>query len=200
MTSSFGNAKKPQTWVDLKIPKSDLDNIFAGLKNDPPFEPTPWTPQHKAQRWKNYEEGCLSGQNACQNFETWSNGYDGKIDLVTNANKGVEDYFNSLGWNCPPTSPCRERTLPVTINGNTVNRRLDIYNELTKQAKEFKEYFGGKVYKSDDIVNEVLRDKQLMADRVITDMEWVFKGCEPSGPLEMLLKSGSNPIKIVKIP
>lgn len=144
----------------------------------------------------------MSGQNTCQGFEAWSNGYDGKIDLVTNANKGVNDYFNSLGWNCPPTSPrpCREQTLPVIINGNRVNRRLDIYNSATGYAKEFKEYYGGKVYRSDDIVNEVLRDKQLMADRVITDMEWVFKGCEPSGPLEILLKSGPNPIKIVKIP
>ena len=85
-------------------------------------------------------------------------------------------------------------------HGNTVNRRLDIYDAINRRAKEFKEYFGGKVYRSDDIVNEVLRDKQLMADRVITDMEWVFKGCEPSGPLEILLKSGPNPIKIVKIP
>ena len=199
LKSSFANTKDAQKWIDLKLPKSDLDNIYAGFKNDPPFNHTPWTPEHKAQRWKNYEEGCANGQNACLDFESWSNGYDGKIDLVTNANKGVDDYFNSLGWNCP-ASTCRERTLSTTVDGQTVNRRLDIYDEVNLRGKEFKEYSSGKVYRSPDIGSEVARDKQLLEDGQLLEMEWVFKGCEPSGPLKTLLESSPNPITIVLIP
>lgn len=199
LKSSFANTKDAQKWIDLKLPKSDLDNIYAGFKNDPPFNHTPWTPEHKAQRWKNYEEGCANGQNACLDFESWSNGYDGKIDLVTNANKAVDDYFNSLGWNCP-ASTCRERTLSTTIDGQTLNRRLDIYDEVNLRGKEFKEYSSGKVYRSEDIRSEVARDKQLLEDGQLLEMEWVFKGCEPSGPLRTLLESSPNPITVVLIP
>jgi len=199
LKNSLTNTKDAQKWIDLKLPKSDLDNIYAGFKNDPPFKHTPWTPEHKAQRWKNYEEGCANGQNACLNFESWSNGYDGKIDLVTNANKGVDDYFSSLGWNCP-ASTCREKTLSTTIDGKTVNRRLDIFDEANRRGKEFKEYSSGKVYRSADIRSEVARDKQLLEELQILEMEWVFKGCEPSGPLRTLLESLPNPITIILIP
>jgi hypothetical protein len=198
LKNSLANTKDAQKWIDLKLPKSELDNIYTGFKNNPPFEPTPWTAEHKAQRWKNYEAGCLNGQNTCQDFETWSNGYDGKINLVTNANQGVNNYFNSLGWNCP--TPCREVTLDVVMNGQTVKRKLDIYDEVTGKAKEFKEYSGGKVYKSEDIINEVFRDKQLLATARVTELEWVFKSCERRGPLKTLLESGPNPITIIKIP
>lgn len=71
---------------------------------------------------------------------------------------------------------------------------------VTRKAKEVKEYLGGKVYKSEDIANEVLRDKELISDGRLVEMEWVFKGCEPSGPLRALLESGSNPITIIIIP
>ena len=55
LKSSLANTKDVQKWIDLKLPKTDLDNIYSGIKNDPPFEPVPWTPEHKEQRWKNYE-------------------------------------------------------------------------------------------------------------------------------------------------
>jgi len=34
LISSFGNAKNPQKWIDMKIPEADLDNIYNGFKND----------------------------------------------------------------------------------------------------------------------------------------------------------------------
>ncbi len=199
LKSSLLNARNPEKWIELKIPRIDLDVIYAGFRNDPPFKHTSWTPEHKAQRWKNYEEGCANGQNACLDFESWSNNYDGKIDLVTSTNRGVDDYFISLGWDCP-ASTCRERTLSLEVDGETVNRRLDIYDEANARGKEFKEYSSGKVYRSEDIRSEVIRDKQLMEDGMLVEMEWVFKGCEPSGPLKTLLESGPNPITIVLIP
>ena len=81
LKSSLGNTADAQKWIDLKLPKSDLDDIYNLIKNDPPYTHPRWTPQHKAQRWKNYETGCANGQNACLDFESWSNGFDGKIDL-----------------------------------------------------------------------------------------------------------------------
>jgi hypothetical protein len=70
----------------------------------------------------------------------------------------------------------------------------------TGKAIEYKQYKEGKVYKSSDIENEVLLDKQLLAEGTMNEIEWVFKGCEPSGPLRQLLVSGENKIKITLIP
>jgi len=199
LQNSLKNAKDPQKWIDMKIPQKELDDIFEVVANDPPHNLTPWTREHKAQRWRNYKAGKEAGENSGQNFETWSNGYDGKIDVVTNAKKGVDDYFESLDWDCPASS-CREKTLSVDLDGSEVNRRLDIYDELNLRGKEFKEYSSGKVYRSKDIVSEVMRDKQLLETSQLLEMEWVFKGCEPSGPLKALLESSPNPITIVYLP
>ncbi len=199
LKSSLSNSRNPQKWIDLKLTQKELDDLYVNFRDDPPFDFTPWTPDHKAQRWNNYKEGCANGQNNCLDFESWSNGYDGKIDLVTGSRKGVDEYFEGLGWNCP-ASTCRERTLTTNIDGQNVNRRLDIYDEANLRGKEFKEYSSGKVYRSEDIRSEVARDKQLLEDAQLLEMEWVFKGCEPSGPLRALLESDPNPIKIVLIP
>ena len=88
--------------------------------------------------------------------------------------------------------------MSLSVNGKT--RRLDIADRSTRKAVEFKQYSEGKVYKSKDIENEVLLDKTLIEQRIMTDIEWVFKGCEPSGPLRKLLEAGPYPIKIKIIP
>ncbi len=199
LKNSLGNAKDAQKWIDMKIPQKELDEIFEVVANDPPSKLIPWTKEHKAQRWNNYKEGCSKGLNSCQDFETWSNGYDGKIDLVTNASKGVDDYFASLGWNCSKVK-CVEQTVDVVVDGVPRKRRLDIYDADNLKAKEFKQYSSGKVYNSKDIKAEVLADKQLLENGTLIEMEWVFKGCEPSGPLKALLESEPNPITIVYIP
>jgi hypothetical protein len=46
----------------------------------------------------------------------------------------------------------------------------------------------------------VLLDKALLEQGTMTEIEWVFKACEPSGPLRQLLESGTYPIKIKIIP
>jgi len=183
----------------MKIPQKELDGIYDGFRNDPPFKHTPWTPDHKAQRWNNYKEGCANGQNSCLDFESWSNGYDGKIDLVTSASKGVDDYFESLGWLCTKKN-CVEKTVDVVVDGIPRKRRLDIYDADNLRGKEFKQYSSGKVYNSKDIKAEVLADKQLLENGTLVEMEWVFKGCQPSGPLRKLLELTPNPIKIILIP
>ena len=201
LKSSLGNTADAQKWIDLKLPKSDLDDIYNLIKNDPPYTHPRWTPQHKAQRWKNYETGCANGQNACLDFESWSNGFDGKIDLVTNANKAVDDYFDALGWTCP-IPPCRERLIPdvtAILDGNVITggRRLDIADVSQKVAKEYKAYSSGKVYNSLDIRREVAMDKALILSGQMNEIEWVFKGCVPSGPLNDALVDAGILIKLI---
>jgi hypothetical protein len=43
-------------------------------------------------------------------------------------------------------------------------------------------------------------DKQLLAEGAMNEIEWVFKGCEPSAPLQQLLESGNYKIKITLLP
>ncbi len=200
LKSSLSNSRNPQKWIDLKLTQKELDDLYVNFRDDPPFDFTPWTPDHKAQRWNNYKEGCANGQNNCLDFESWSNGYDGKIDLVTGSGRGVDEYFDQLGWVCP-TPPCRERLIPdITgiLDGQviTAGRRLDIVDIQAKRAIEFKEYSSGKVYNSIDIRKEVALDKALLLSGQMDNIEWVFKGCTPSGPLEKALKEANISIKL----
>ncbi len=201
LKNSLGNAKDAQKWIDMKIPQKELDEIFVGIANDPPSSFIPWTKEHKAQRWNNYKAGKEAGENSGQNFETWSNGYDGKIDLVTNAKKGVDDYFEALNWGCP-VPPCRERLITditAVVDGKVIKggRRLDIADVQAKKAKEFKEYSSEKVYNSADIRREVAMDKALLVTKQMNEIEWVFKGCKPSGPLEKALKGAKIKINLI---
>ncbi len=195
LIESFKNTPDARKWVDMKIPQAELDNIYNGFKNDPPFDLDPWTPQHKAQRWDQYKARMAEEGKTPKTFETWSNRYDGNIEKANAATKATDDYFNSLKLDCP-LPPCREVSL--SVNGKT--RRLDIADRSTGKAVEFKKYSESKVYKSKDIENEVLLDKALLEQGTMTEIEWVFKACEPSGPLRQLLESGTYPIKIKIIP
>ncbi len=195
LIESFKKTPDARKWVDMKIPQAELDDIYNGFKNDPPFDLDPWTPQHKAQRWDQYRARMAEEGKAPETFETWSNRYDGNIEKANAATKATDDYFNSLKLDCP-LPPCREVSL--SVNGKT--RRLDIADRSTGKAVEFKKYSEGKVYKSKDVENEVLLDKALLEQGTMTEIEWVFKACEPSGPLRQLLESGTYPIKIKIIP
>ena len=196
LISSFGNAKNPQKWLDMKIPESNLDALYDGFKNSPPSKFDAWTPDHKAQRWANHKKG-----NPNADFKTWSNKYDGNIDKANFAHNGVNDYFDALNWGCP-LPPCRERLIPnitAVVDGKVITggRRLDIADVQARKAKEFKEYSSGKVYNSADIRREVAMDEELLLDGDLFDeIEWVFKGCTPSGPLEKALIDAGILIKL----
>lgn len=80
----------------------------------------------------------------------------------------------------------------VTLSDGSIvtgKRRHDIFNEYTKKAVEVKDYKSQKVYKSKDIEKEALMDIELFKAHEIDDMDWVFLGKGPSGPLEQLLKT-----------
>ena len=89
---------------------------------------------------------------------------------------GVNDYHKTIGWG--------KREVSINVGGK--KRRLDIADEIAEKGIEVKEYSSGKVYNSVDIRNEVELDKLLVDDDWV--IEWMFKGCSPSGPLETSLK------------
>jgi len=67
------------------------------------------------------------------------------------------------------------------------------------KAIEVKDYRSSKVYLSEDIKREALMDIQLLKDKKVKQVEWVFKTHgdkkgEPSEPLKRFLES--NGIKI----
>lgn len=195
LISSFGNAKDPQKWVDMKIPEADLDAAYDVMKNSPLDELTPWTKEHKAQRWANHKSG-----NPDADFNSWSNKYDGNIKKANAANSGVDDYYYSLGWNC---SNCKEvKTSDITILTDdglqTLSRRHDIADKSpnVKKAIEVKEYSSGKVYYSEkSIKTQVALDAELLDSKEFLSIEWVFKGCEPSKPLKDALIAAGVTIK-----
>ncbi len=184
LISSFGNTKNAQKWIDMKIPESNLDALYDGFKNSPPSKFDAWTPDHKAQRWANHKKGKPNAD-----FKTWSNKYDGNIDKATFANNGVNDYFSTLSGNV-----VKEKSFPnVSINTSegvqSFTRRLDIVDNDLAKGIEFKEYSSGKVYRSPDIKREYALDGKLLNDQTLDDIEWVFKGCEPSAPLRADLEA-----------
>lgn len=197
LVSSIGNAKDVQKWIDMKIPESELNSIYDGVKNSPLDDLKPWTPEHKAQGWANYKSG-----NPDADYKIWSNQYDGNIGKASSASSGVDDYYSALGWNC---DNCKEVTTKdisiLTEDGlQTFSRRHDIADKRpnVKKAIEVKEYSSGKVYYSEkSIRTQVALDAALLESGEFRSIEWVFKGCEPSKPLEDALKQAG--ITITKI-
>ena len=61
---------------------------------------------------------------------------------------------------------------------------------------EIKSYETGKVYATNDIRQEIISDNYLInIER--WQIEWVFKGCEPSQPLKTLLEQSNIIITII---
>jgi hypothetical protein len=193
LINSFKNSKSPQKWIDMKIPENELDAIYDGFKNSPPVKFEAWTPEHKAQRWQNNKMGKPDAD-----YKTWSNQYDGNIDKAIAANRGVDNYYSGLKGNV-----VREKSFPdISINTSdgiqTYTRRLDIVDEDAFKGIEFKEYSSGKVYRSPDVKREYALDGKLLQDDLLDEIEWIFKGCEPSAPLRADLEALN--IKITLIP
>jgi hypothetical protein len=193
LIKSFKNTKNPHRWLDMKIPESKLDEIYNDFNNSPPTILEAWSPEHKAQRWANHKIGKPDA-----NYNNWSNQYDGNIDKVASANRGVDRYFSGLRGNV-----VREKSFPsISINTSdgvkSFTRRLDIVDEDTFKGIEFKEYSSGKVYRSADIRREYALDGKLLKDDLLDEIEWIFKGCEPSSPLRIDLEFLG--IKVILIP
>ncbi|AYB29170.1 hypothetical protein [Chryseolinea soli] len=183
LIESFKNTPDARNWVDMKIPERELDNIYSSFKNEPPFDLDAWTPKHKAERWAQYKE---EKGNTGLDFKSWSNVYDGNIKKASAAKKGVDDYFASVGWG--------RREVTIDVNGQM--RRLDIADEGDLKGIEFKEYSEGKVYATEMVRKEVELDS-LLVDTGGWELEWIFKNCEPSGPLKKLLEEAGIKVTLI---
>jgi len=102
------------------------------------------------------------------------------------AHQASDDVMASIGWGQ------RE----VTVQAGTYTRRMDICDKIAKKGVEVKSYETGKVYATQDIKGELNADKYLV-DNDFWQIEWVFKGCEPSQPLRTLLEQAGITIKLV---
>lgn len=127
-----------QSWIDVKLPRSTLDELYTGIKADPPANIDPWTPNHKSQRWNNYKEG-----DGDLSFESWSNVYDGNIKKAKKGNKKVKDYAAQNGLDIPESGFERvwkevdfetgveiNKKISIELRGENVEglRRHDIYD------------------------------------------------------------------------
>lgn len=186
LKDSFENARNDehaQKWIDLKISQKDLD----ATNIDMTIDPAPWTKNHKAQRWKNYQ----ASDEPKLEFNEWSNVYDGNIDKATSATESVRKYVTDNGL-VDFLEEQYEHVVDVSVNvrGKTISsRRHDLYNEYLGEAVEVKDYRSQKVYLSEDIEREVRMDLQMLAQGKLEKMTWVFLEEGPSGPLLELLNT-----------
>ena len=179
-----------EKWLSLKQTKVLLENIYAGMSQDPPPKLTPWTMEHKAQRWNNYKNG-----NGTKSYAEWSNIYDGNINKSKRADEAADNFAKTL-----PGKKKKEQTsensykVKLTHNGRdtevTGKRRHDIL--VGKHAYEVKDYRSSKVNLSADIEREVLMDVAMINDGSVNKVTWVFtkhpdKKGGPSQPLLDLL-------------
>lgn len=193
LEASFNNANYPETWIALKTPKKDLEKIFDNnVKNDPPANINPWTPEHKAQRWNNYKEG-----GGTKDYAAWSNIYDGNIGKARNGTQKVMQYVASEGLVGARIEVSSAPTA-ITLRGKPVTgvRRHDIIDD--NKAIEVKDYRSQNVSKSIDIEREALMDIALLKKEGnnIDEVEWVFLGKGPSLPLRTLLESNGITVTV----
>ncbi|MET3047100.1 hypothetical protein, partial [Flavobacterium covae] len=163
--------------------EKQLDDIFAGLQNTPPFKYAPNTLEHKAERWAQYK---IEKGTSAKDYSNWSNVYNANMTKATKAHQAADEVMASIGWGQ------RE----VTVQAGTYTRRMDIADVNLRKGVEVKSYETGKVYATQAIQGELNADKFLV-EMQNWQIEWVFKGCEPSQPLRTLLEQGGITIKLV---
>ncbi len=135
-----------------------------------PGEPEKGTPEHKAERWADYQE-----RGGTWDYERWSNNYDQNMVRARNANAAVDTYHDEIGWG--------EREVTVDTGGE--RRRLDIADVLNQRGVEYKT---GYITRSPEINSEVRRDA-ILVERG-WEIEWVFQGRASEPLLEDLRNAG----------
>ncbi len=96
-----------------------VHNGYKGLE--------PGTPEHKNAAWNRYQE---RGGNLP--YDKWSNVYEANIQNALKGNAAADAYHQEIGWGK------REATVKVNVDGQEVNRRLDIADVETQRGVEVK--------------------------------------------------------------
>jgi hypothetical protein len=154
--------------------QADLEKVFASFSNVIPNPLPPNTIEHKATRWaqhKSKESGVLA-------FSTWSKQYDSNMTKARDAADIEKKYMAAIGWG--------EHNKSREVPGQTGKRRIDISDLARQKGVEVKAYETGTVYNTDDMKAEYAMDAKLI--KAGWQMEWVFLGCVPSGPLKAELE------------
>ncbi|MCS3529760.1 polymorphic toxin-type HINT domain-containing protein [Chryseobacterium sp. JUb7] len=133
------------------------------------------TPEHKAQRWEDYQ--ARGGE---LDYDDWSKRYDVAIQNANKGNAAADAYHEQIGWGT------REVTVKVDLDGQTVNRRLDIADVENKMGVEVKS--GNYFSRTEEIMYEINRDKELV--RKGWDIEWRIEGGASQPLLDELKAAG----------
>ncbi|PRZ12379.1 hypothetical protein CLV36_11443 [Laceyella sediminis] len=144
----------------------------------------PGSSEHKAQRWKEYQEN--GGQ---MSYSHWSKLYDGNMGKPTKSHQIVDEYRNTLPW---------KGSMQVSVKTPYGRRLLDIANEEMKKAIEhkttIKEGTVGYFSLNERIREEVAKDAYLVKEED-WDITWVFENADASEPLKQALKENGIKIK-----
>lgn len=138
-------------------------------------DPAAGTPEHKAQRWKEYQE--RGGE---WGYDRWSRTYENNMERATQAKQAEEAYRERLGWG----------QTQVTVEVEGVPRRLDIADPATQRGVEVKT---GAQYATQENLWEIARDEILREQG--WDIRWHFEG-HVSQPLKDALDKAGIPYDI----
>lgn len=128
------------------------------MKLPAPRPGAPGSPEHKAARWREYQERT---QGQGWNYERWSNVYEQNMKKARIANAKVDAYHAKIGWG--------QREVSIDVGTNV--RILDIADKETLKGIEYK---SGYRYADSETLEQVEKDKVLVAEG--WDIEWVFEG------------------------
>lgn len=140
----------------------------------------PGSPQHKAARWQEYQ--ARTGGKGWK-YERWSKVYDRNMVRAVRARAAEAAYHQKLGWG----ELSGNKPGPV-VEG--VERRFDISDIPSSKGVEVKT---GKIYLTQEIAWEILRDKILVEQG--WDIEWHFD-TRPSNPLLAALQDAKIKVTI----
>ena len=135
-----------------------------------PSHGAPGSPEHKAQRWQEYQD--RGGE---WTFERWEKQYEVNMRQARQANQAMDAYHERLGWG--------ERE--VTLDANGQPRRLDIADVSTQRGIEHKT---GYQTANEFNLSEIARDRILMQNG--WKIEWVFEGTASKNLMQSLIDAG----------
>lgn len=159
---------------------ADNENYYVtedGILVHNGYKPEAGTPEHKASAWEEYQ--ARGGE---WDYNRWSKTYEANMQNANRGNAAADNYHSELGWGA------REQTVKVNINGQTVNRRLDIADVDAKMGVEVKS--GNYFSRTQEIMSEIERDKELV--RQGWDIEWRIEGDASQPLLDELRNAGIN--------
>lgn len=194
--------------AEAVTPESETTKIDASeVTQEKPNPGKPGSLEHRAQRWKEYQERTSPDKRWSQ--QRWDRQYDINMQQARKANAAVDRYQSTLDWQVNS-----EREVRVEIEG--IERRFDIMETeaITPDLKKdgiihledlekagikprAVEYKSGKIYNREEIQWEVARDEILVKEKG-WKITWVFEE-QPSGPLLDNLKNAGIEVEVLKL-